>query len=151
MANGHTPLLSTPHADEQRPRARRLYRRLRLVDALGPRRLGVPVVVPLAWTWMAWPAWLATSTVRRWRIPLAALGLAGWDLFLDPQMVGEGYWRWRHPNPHLPGVPGVPLTDYAGWFAVALLIAALLSRLPGGGDRRRDAPMVALYLWTYLS
>jgi len=66
---------------------------------LGPKVLGVPLVIPLAWTWMAWPAWLAagqlasrgerTSNVPR-RVALAGLGLAAWDLFLDPQMVTEG-------------------------------------------------------------
>ena len=26
---------------------------------LGPKLAGVPLIIPLAWTWMAWPAWLA--------------------------------------------------------------------------------------------
>jgi putative membrane protein len=43
------------------------------------------------------------------------LALAAWDLFLDPQMVADGHWTWRFPEPALPGVPGVPLTNYAGW------------------------------------
>jgi putative membrane protein len=79
---------------------------------LGPRLAGVPVVVPLAWTWMAWPAWLAAVRVTRSRpaqVVLAAVGLAAWDLFLDPQMVAEGYWTWVDPHPALPGVPGVPV------------------------------------------
>ncbi|PWU58349.1 carotenoid biosynthesis protein, partial [Micromonospora globispora] len=25
---------------------------------LGPKLAGVPLIIPLAWTWMAWPAWL---------------------------------------------------------------------------------------------
>src|SRR5205823_1545090 len=29
--------------------------------ALGPRPAGVSWVIPLAWTWMAWPAWLAAG------------------------------------------------------------------------------------------
>ena len=37
-----------------------------------------------------------------------------WDLFLDPQMVAAGHWTWLDPDPALPGVPGVPLTNYAG-------------------------------------
>lgn len=58
---------------------------------LGPKLLGVPLIIPLAWTWMAWPAWLAAQRLPSWaRIPVAALGLAAWDLFLDPQMVAEG-------------------------------------------------------------
>jgi putative membrane protein len=62
---------------------------------LGPKLLGVPLIIPLAWTWMAWPAWLAALRLARSRparIALAAAGLAAWDLFLDPQMVAEGYW-----------------------------------------------------------
>ena len=116
--------------------------------ALGPRLLGVPLVVPLAWTWMAWPAWLASGVLARRpaaRIGLAGLGLAAWDLFLDPQMVAEGYWHWDHPHPALPGVPGVPLTNYLGWLVVATLMMAALPR-----DAPRDeAPMRVLYLWTY--
>jgi putative membrane protein len=111
-------------------------------DALGPRLLGVPLVIPLAWTWMAWPAWLAA----RGRVLVAGLGLAAWDLFLDPQMVAEGYWQWHDPGPALPGVPDVPLTNYLGWFAVAVAMMALMPRAPGD-----DAPMLALYLWTYAS
>jgi uncharacterized membrane protein len=122
--------------------------------ALGPRLLGVPLVIPLAWTWMAWPAWLAAGRLaarRALRVPIAAVGLASWDLFLDPQMVGPGYWHWRHPAPALPGVPDVPLTNYLGWLAVALVLMALLALVRPAGRTRDDAPMLALYLWTYAS
>ncbi len=122
-------------------------------EALGPRVAGVPLVIPLAWTWMAWPAWLAAGVVARRALPriaLAGLGLAAWDLFLDPQMVAEGYWHWTDPHPALPGVPGVPVTNYLGWLGVATLMMAALARTaPGPVDRRADAPMLALYLWTY--
>jgi uncharacterized membrane protein len=118
---------------------------------LGPRLAGVPLVVPLAWTWMAWPAWLAAARVTRSgpaRVALAAVGLAAWDLFLDPQMVAEGYWTWADPHPALPGVPAVPAGNYLAWLAVALVMMALVSTTDGEA-RRDDAPMYALYLWTY--
>ena len=123
--------------------------------ALGPRLLGVPAVVPLAWTWMAWPAWLAATALTRrraLRVGLAGLGLAAWDLFLDPQMVAAGYWRWRGSGAAL---AGVPWTNFAAWLGVALLMMAALA-VAGGpavhrADRSADAPMHALYLWTYLS
>jgi uncharacterized membrane protein len=118
---------------------------------LGPRLAGVPLVVPLAWTWMAWPAWLAAVRVTRSRparVALAAVGLAAWDLFLDPQMVAEGYWTWADPRPALPGVPGVPVCNYLGWLAVALVMTALI-RTAATGPGRDDASMYALYLWTY--
>jgi uncharacterized membrane protein len=120
---------------------------------LGPKLLGVPLIIPLAWTWMAWPAWLAAlrltpSAVAR--IPLAAAGLAAWDLFLDPQMVGEGYWTWRDPTPALPGLTGIPVSNYLGWAAFAVLLMAVL-RTAAPAPRRSDAPMLALWFWTYAS
>jgi uncharacterized membrane protein len=122
--------------------------------ALGPRPLGVSWVIPLAWTWMAWPAWLVAGrlvSALPARVAVAGLALAAWDLFLDPQMVAEGYWRWADPRPALPGVPDVPVGNYLGWLLVAVLMMAVLAAVPavrGPGD---DAPMYALYLWTYAS
>jgi len=126
-------------------------------DALGPRIAGVPVVVPLAWTWMAWPAWLAAVRLVHHpaaRVLVAGAGLAAWDVFLDPQMVAAGYWTWPDPSPGLPGVPSVPLRNYAAWLAVAVAMMALLALSAGpaaASEPAADAPMHALYLWTYAS
>ncbi|GAA4580121.1 carotenoid biosynthesis protein [Micromonospora coerulea] len=124
---------------------------------LGPKLAGVPLIIPLAWTWMAWPAWLAAVRLtpsRLGRVALAAVGLAAWDLFLDPQMVAEGYWVWRDATPALPGLPGIPVSNYLGWLLFAVLLMGALRPLAGPAVDRvdgRDAPMLALYLWTYLS
>jgi putative membrane protein len=121
---------------------------------LGPRLLGVPLIIPLAWTWMAWPAWLAAVRVvrgRAARIALAAAGLAAWDLFLDPQMVAEGYWRWHDPVPALPGLPGIPISNYLGWLGFALLLMTALSMTITSKPDKKDTPMYALWLWTYFS
>ena len=124
---------------------------------LGPRLLGVPLIIPLAWTWMAWPAWLAALRLARSRavrILLAATGLAAWDLFLDPQLVAEGYWTWRDPTPALPGVPGVPIGNYLGWLGFAVLLMAALSAAAGPRGSipsAADRPMLALWCWTYAS
>ena len=70
-------------------------------DAIRPRLAGVPMIVPLAWFAMAVPAResahaaLGTRSDRLRRGVLGAAALTAWDLFLDPQMVGEGYWRWH--------------------------------------------------------
>jgi putative membrane protein len=123
-------------------------------DALGPRVFGVSWVIPLAWTWMAWPAWLAAGVLTRSavaRVPVAAVGLAAWDLFLDPQMVAERYWVWSRPFAGLPGVPDVPVGNYLGWLLVAVAMMALLSAVPTLRRPGSDGPMHALYLWTYCS
>ena len=118
---------------------------------LGPQLLGVPVVVPLAWTMMAWPALVVGRTLARSPLGVPLVGgvaLAAWDVFLDPQMVAAGHWRWDAPDPGLPLVPGVPLTNYAGWVLVGVLMVGLLHRLLPDGDGP-SGPAAALYLWVY--
>ena len=124
----------------------------------------MPLVIPLAWTWMAWPA-LAGRRPAHWPTrPVARgsdrarrrLGLAAWDLFLDPQMVAAGHWRWADPTPALPGVAGVPAQQLPRLAARrAALMAAVLRPAAAGQpeppDRPDDVPMLALYLWTYAS
>lgn len=124
---------------------------------LGPRLFGVPVIVALAWTMLAWPAalaarWLVAGRIAR--VLVGAWALAAADLFLDPQLVAGGYWTWRHPAPHLPGVPDVPLTNLGGWLLVALALSALLQRLldrdSAGGPAPDDRLPLALYVWLWL-
>ncbi len=121
---------------------------------LGPTALGVPLVVPLAWTMMAWPALVVGRTLARpgWAVvAVAAVALASWDVFLDPQMVDAGHWRWLDPAPGLPLVPGIPLTNYVGWLMVAVLLVAALHALLGGARPRTSKPAAVLYLWVYAS
>ncbi|MEV4352005.1 carotenoid biosynthesis protein [Actinoplanes sp. NPDC049596] len=119
---------------------------------LGPKLLGVPLIIPLAWTWMAWPAWLAAQRLPRFRVAAAAVGLAAWDLFLDPQMVAEGYWRWQSPTPALPGLAGIPISNYLGWLGFAFVLMTVLWKTAGDVEpRREDAPILALWFWTYAS
>lgn len=118
-------------------------------DALQPQIAGVPVIVPLAWTMMAYPALvLARQVTTRWVVPLAAVGLSTWDLFLDPQMVGEGYWVWESSAGALPGIPGIPLQNYAGWLVSTLVLMLVLNRLPAREVDIR-VPLV-LYGWMWL-
>jgi putative membrane protein len=116
---------------------------------LGPQLLDAPPLIGLAWTMLAWPAALVAR--RLVRAPLARVLLGAWalavtDLFLDPQQVAAGNWTWSFPSPHLPGVLDVPLTNFAGWLLVALVLSAPVQALAGDGD---DTVMVAAYLWLY--
>jgi putative membrane protein len=108
------------------------YGEYRYGDVLGPRLLGVPFLVPLAWLMMAWPSRVLAARLARRpvaRVVLAAAVFAGWDVVLDPQLVQAGYWTWTHPRPGLPGIDTVPLTNLVGWLLAGLLLMALLEGL----------------------
>ncbi|MEV6717668.1 carotenoid biosynthesis protein [Lentzea sp. NPDC051208] len=135
----------------------------RYTGTLGLDVAGVPVVVALAWVMMCWPALLVgRSLAARLRmarpawlvVVIGAWALASWDVFLDPQMVDAGHWVWADPSPALPGVDGVPLTNYAGWLLVAALMITALHWSVGRPRVTREldlraGPAPVLYLWTY--
>ena len=96
--------------------------------ALRPQVGGVPAIVPLAWFAMAVPAReaahaaLGARSNRLTRVLLGAVALTAWDLFLDPQMVGEGYWRWARRGRYR----GIPVSNFAGWLLTSLGVMASL-------------------------
>ncbi|WP_433734696.1 carotenoid biosynthesis protein [Nocardia sp. CA-129566] len=135
------------------------------VGRLGPAVAGVPLVVALAWTGGLYPVWVVAGLLTRrtaGRIALTAVGAVGWDLFLDPQMVADGQWSWCATGWGLPGLDEIPYTNYLGWFAVALVMAGLMTALDRGAGTRtvgtgRRIPIptevlvpVAVFLWMWL-
>jgi len=100
----------------------------------------VPLAVPLAWAAMGLPSYAAGAAIARsqaGRIAAGAVALTAWDLFLDPQMLRNGFWRWAHPGPY----QGVPLSNFAGWLLVSAILMAVFDavaarRQPG----RRAGP-----------
>lgn len=120
--------------------------------SLGAKIIGVPLVIPLAWAMFSYPSLLVGQRLADSRLGAVLVGaaaLASWDLFLDPQLVAAGHWHWRDVQHALPGVPGIPVSNYLGWFLVALVIMTLLQALPRvAADDRQPA---ALFLWTYVS
>ncbi|MCG8922992.1 carotenoid biosynthesis protein [Lentzea sp. CC55] len=135
----------------------------RYTGTLGLEVAGVPVVVALAWVMMSWPALLVGRALAgrarvgapSWLVVgIGAWALASWDVFLDPQMVDAGHWEWADPSPALPGVDGIPLTNYAGWLLVSVLMMTALHRGVGRPRVTREldlrvGPAPVLYLWTY--
>jgi uncharacterized membrane protein len=119
-------------------------------DSLGAKLLGVPVVIPLAWGMFAYPCLVVGQRLARTPLGAAAVGgfaLASWDLFLDPQMVEAGHWRFADVQASLPGAPGIPVSNYLGWLLVAWLMLGLLQLL--GRVRADDRVPGALFLWTW--
>ena len=127
-----------------------------VTDRLGPAAFDVPLVVPLAWSAGLYPVWCVASRLVRngpGRIAAVTVGMLGWDLYLDPQMVADGHWSWCNAG-GLPGIEHIPLTNYAGWLLVAAIMATVLVLVDSRSDRadtpRHDAVPIALFLWTWL-
>ncbi len=118
------------------------FGRYTYTGSLQPQVAGVPAIVPLAWFAMGVPARESAhaalgehSTPVR-RVVLGAAALTAWDLFLDPQMVTEGYWVWARRGLYR----GIPLGNYIGWFVTGLGVMTALevllppSEQPAGAD-----------------
>lgn len=121
-------------------------------DVLGPAIGGVPVLIPMAWSMMAYPCLLAVQRLSSTAFGTALLGgwlLAAWDLFLDPQMTGEGYWTWGVVGWALPGIDGVPLQNFLGWLLAAIVLMGILCLLPR--KVADDTVPTVLLIWVYAS
>ena len=121
-------------------------------SSLGAQLFGVPLVVPFAWVMMVHPALVAARRVAgHWVFAYGGALLAAWDLFLDPQMVAAGRWKWEVSGSHVPFTPDIPMSNPFGWLFAGLLIIGLLNKvLPR--ERRKNAASLAavdaLLLWT---
>jgi len=133
------------------------FGRYAYADSLGAKLFDVPVIVPLAWVMMSYPCLLLGRRLARGTRHKATtvaltggLTLAAWDLFLDPQMVAAGHWTWAYPAPALPGIPGIPITNFAGWVAVAIVMVGALHLALNDQPRASETVPAALLAWTWI-
>ena len=140
-------------------------------DVLQPQIAGVPLLIPLAWMMMLPPAWAIAKIIlsktqnlnhevhegaqrKTLKKPLwdfvpfvvkisllSSLAFTAWDLFLDPQMVGWGFWVWDKPGLYF----GIPLGNYLGWIVVSAIITLIANPkdLPVG-------PLALVYVLTWI-
>ena len=103
-------------------------------SVLRPQAGGVPVIVAAAWGGMGLAAHAVATAVApenrvaRWAAGAAAL--TAWDLFLDPQMLRLGLWTWADDGPYR----GVPLSNFAGWLVVSVLVMMAIDLIVGRED-----------------
>lgn len=120
----------------------------------GPKPLGVPLSVPIAYMVAGWPAWVMARLIVR-RHPddvsglsliatpiLGSLILAGYDFAYDP--IGSTVlkaWTYRHPS----GQFGVPLSNFLGWLVTGWTIFQLFALVEARFPPRRAAAAPRLY------
>lgn len=120
------------------------FGRYAYTSALRPQVAGVPVIVPMAWFAMALPsretadAAVGGSASLPARLATGSAAMTAWDLFLDPQMVAEGYWAWARRGLYR----SIPLSNFVGWFATGVAVMGALEVLlpPVAGGRDGGAP-----------
>jgi uncharacterized membrane protein len=121
-------------------------------DRLGPRLLGVPFLIPLAWFLMAYPSYLfaemlspVTSPARRslWVATLSGLIMTSWDLVMDPQMVHGGHWVWEVEGPYF----GIPLRNFWGWWLTIFVSIWLFRWLSRAENRWEIEPAMDRIPW----
>jgi len=117
-------------------------------NSLGLQILSVPIVVPFAWAMMAHPVLVAARTItKHWVFLYGGLTLMAWDLFLDPQMVTAGRWKWEVTGAHVPFTPEVPLSNAVGWLLTGMALIAILNFILPIDRRKVSASLLATDLF----
>ncbi len=126
-------------------------------DMLGAKLGHVPILIPLAWFMMIYPAWVVARAILRGletsspagligQAAIAALVMTAWDTVMDPGMAAAGNWIWEQHGAYF----GVPIQNYAGWLLTTFLVYlgwGLVSRRARGGEIQ--AGFAALPIWVY--
>lgn len=110
-----------------------IYGAYHYTDLLGPKLGHIPVLIPLAWFMMIYPAYVIATlildgTIRptQWttlrilgRALTAGMVMTAWDLVIDPGMSAPGgAWVWEQGGPYF----GVPLQNFAGWLLTTITV-----------------------------
>jgi putative membrane protein len=113
--------------------------------SLGPQFLGIPIVVPFAWAMMAHPLLIVSRRMSKtWTFLYGGFALMAWDLFLDPQMVGAGRWKWEVNSSHVPFQPNIPLSNMFGWLLAGIALMAILNFFLPKEHRKYGSSLIAV-------
>lgn len=105
---------------------------------LGPHLFEVPILIGLLWLLLLNGAahWARRITKSKGgQVVIVAGMMVALDFLIEPVAVELNFWTWY-------GVD-IPLTNYAGWFGTALILAALLQTNPKFGNNR----VAGLFFW----
>jgi uncharacterized membrane protein len=84
---------------------------------LGWKIMEVPVIIGINWLLLAY-MWGKLAATKKWHplvaAILASIGMVIMDFIIEPVAIKLDFWSWMQPE--------IPLSNYVGWLAIALLI-----------------------------
>lgn len=138
-------------------------------DFLGPKLLGVPMLVSLMWISIIYIAYQVSEHITNfrftaassflhkfwisiWSALLTSLVVVAWDLGLDPLATSLGWWTWIYGGEYF----GIPLGNFIGWitvsFAVVLIYKLFFEKEKAAKETVLDyAPLVSYTLLCFLT
>lgn len=93
-------------------------------DTLGWKVAGVPAIIGLNWLMLTYCFGIITSRLNApaWiRCTVAALGMTGMDVLMEPVAMYLDYWHWDSMN--------IPVQNYLSWFVISLAFQVGFCRL----------------------
>ena len=92
---------------------------------LGPKLFGVPLLIGVNWFLLVYVTGaLVHNYIRNdfFAAVLAALLMVFLDFLIEPVAISLEFWAWEAEE--------IPLSNYIGWFAIALLIQIIYRKIP---------------------
>ncbi len=123
---------------------------------LMPQAFGVPLLIPMAWVMMLFPAWCVSEYIlsayqtrlgKMYAIvypAMSGLVFTVWDLYMDPLMVSQEFWLWEQPGAYY----GIPWQNFIGWWLIAVLLTVILKPQ---NIRRPGLLMIYTITWLFLA
>lgn len=106
--------------------------------SLGPRWLGVPLVIGLNWAVLVHAVHACvcrfTESVAA-RVLLGATAMTGFDFVMEPAAIALDYWRWH--------ADVVPVRNYVAWWVISAMLF-VVTEILSKPTRNRLAPWVLL-------
>ena len=128
------------------------FGRYYFTGVMGPKFLGVPYLLALAYLGMGYLSWTLARIIlgplsgrRLIAVPaLAAALMTAWDLSCDPVWSTIGHaWIWLDGGPYF----GVPLSNFTGWYLTAFLYYLLFALYLRGRETKLRAPGMAIVMY----
>jgi putative membrane protein len=114
--------------------------------ALGPKWLGVPLIIAMNWAMLCVAARSLANLVSNNTIissVLAAGVITAYDFLLEPVAIRFGWWWWDGGS--------IPIYNYVCWFVFSLVFQLLFRKVPATAGRTYWIIIVhAIFYWILL-